>query len=605
MSVFEVRPGDPEYLGTKSTGNGINFAISLQPENDAQLVIVNRKGKILQTVELPPSGRTGCVSAVFLCGADPGSIGYYYLIDGRKTVDPYAAMIAGEICFAAGEGDDEWKNDRSPVIPVSDLMIYKLHVRGFTKKAGTAVKHKGTFAGVKEMIPYIRDLGFNAVELMPVYEFDDRLRVRPFADNTGKKEGEESAAAHNYWGYSDRSFFFSPRASYSSSADSLAEFRSMTAAFHREGMEVILEFCFPEGTNHQEAVRALRHWKIFCHVDGFHLIGAGTPVDSIVRDPLLTDTKIMLERVDPGRFFGADHPKNRNILEYNDDFERVGRLLLKGDEGQTGVFASMLRRNPPTHAYVNYMANVNGFTLFDAVSYDFKHNEANGEGNQDGTFANYSWNCGAEGPSGKKSIRELRLRQVRNALAYVFLAQGVPLLYAGDEMLNTQGGNNNAYSSDNPTGWTDWNRSKDAQEMRSFVKMLTALRKENRIFRMSRELRGSDIRGVGFPDISFHDAKAWVAAHDFPSRTLAVLYCGLYVRWEKEEREEDFFYVAYNSYWDAHSFALPVLPKGYSWYPEFDTAAHGGSVPSDSAAADQKYVECAPRSVRVMRGKKN
>ena len=596
-------PGDPESLGALAVFCGINFAAAIPDELPAELVLTDLKGHVTEKIELPASERTGEVSSVFLKGVKPEETGYYYIIDGIKTMDPYACRIANGICYPLSDSFD-WEDEKAPQIPVNDLCIYKLHVRGFTKKAGSSVKHKGTFAGLAEKIPYITGLGFNAVELMPVYEFDSFLSVRPYADAETAADGTVKAQqARNFWGYAENNYYFAPKEEYSATGNSIREFRSLVKEFHKAGVEVFMEMYFPPKTEPFLALRAVRYWKSVYHIDGFHFIGEGTPVSWLVSDPLLKKTKLMLERVDAGWIYSGQTPKYRNLLEYNDDFLRTGRSLLKGDEGQIDAFSVNIRRNPQTHAFVNYMANVNGFTLYDMVCYDFKHNEANGEGNQDGTFQNFSWNCGSEGPSRKKNVRALRLRQLKNALCYVFLSQGVPLLYAGDEMLNTQNGNNNAYSSDNPTGWTDWSASKDAEEIRGFVKMLTALRKNHHILHMPKELKGTDYKGYGFPDISFHDSKAWVSARDYVTRTLAVLYCGMYTRCENLP-DEDFFYVAYNAYWDAHPFALPVLPKGYAWYCMFITSEPGSDSQGEKLLKDQKFCECPPRTVCLLTGKK-
>lgn len=597
--TFEVKPGNPETLGVVLHSDGINFAAAIPDELEAKLIVTDLNGKEIRRIDLPVSGRTGEVSSVFLTGADPESIAYFYEIDGKHFLDPYAVRIRGEICYPACRSFD-WESEKAPCIRTEDLAVYKLHVRGFTKKAGSGVKHRGTFTGLAEKIPYIRDLGFNAVELMPVYEYDDILEVKPFSEAETNAEGKtEARISGNYWGYAEVNRYFAPREKYAATQDASYEFCSMVKAFHDAGIEVILEMYFPPKTDPFLALQAVRHWKSYYHVDGFHFIGEGTPVCWLVSDPLLKKTKLMIERVDPS-WYGGNIPKSRHLLEYNSDFEHVGRSLLKGDEGQIGTFSAYIRRNPQTHSYVNYMANVNGFTLFDAVCYDRKHNEANGEGNLDGSDINCSWNCGVEGPSRKKAVRELRLRQIKNALAYVFLAQGVPLLYAGDEMLNSQGGNNNAYSSDDPTGWVDWNSSAAALEVRNFVKKLLEIRKDHKIFHMRRELRGTDYRGLGYPDISFHDSSAWVSEREFMTRTLAVLLGGMYTR-EENLPEDDFFYIAYNAYWEKHPFALPVLPKSYTWELFLDTG-EGTEAKDHAEISDQKYCECPPRSVSVLRG---
>ncbi len=596
---YEIVSGNPEVPGAYQTPEGINIAVCVPEGDETFLVLTGRDGTESGRIALTGEYRTGDIFAVLLKGEDPGDFGYYLLSDGEKKTDRFACRVTKGVCRAMPASYD-WGDDASPGIPVNDLMIYKFHVRGFTKKAGKKTKYRGTFRGAAEKIPYIAGLGFNAVELMPAYGFEDELKVQPYSGIDGGSG--QAKTTGNYWGYAENNCYFAPKQSYSSQEDSVSEMREMVREFHRAGIEVYMEIYFPASVDPFTAARAVRFWKMMYHIDGFHLVGEGVPTSSLVRDPLLSDTKLMLERVDSNWIYGGEAPSSKHIIEYNQDFQNAGRAVLKGDEGQAESFAGFIRRNPSTHAFVNYMANVNGFTLLDSVSYDWKHNEANGEGNQDGTSFNLSWNCGAEGATRKKSIRRLRVRQIKNALTYVFLSQGIPLLYAGDEMMNTQGGNNNAYCCDSPVGWTDWNDTAEAREVRDFVKKLVSLRRDNRIFHMKRELRGTDYRSFGYPDISFHDSRAWVAIRDFVTRTLAVLYCGLYTRLENEEGD-DFFYVAYNYYWDAHPFALPDLPKGYRWYMELVTSDEEESL-EGSALSDQKFFECAPRTTAVLRGRR-
>ena len=409
----------------------------------------------------------------------------------------------------------------------------------------------------------------------------------------------------NYWGYAEHNYYFAPRSAYASGPDAAAEVRRMVSALHREGIEVFMEMYFPENTDPFMALLAIRFWKSAYHMDGFHFIGAGVPVSSIVRSPLLTGTKLIFEQIDGYWIYEGSIPKKRNILTENDSFMHVARSFVKSDEGRASEFAGMIRRNPDRVGVINYAANVNGFTLYDTVCYNEKHNEQNGEDNADGTFLNYSWNCGTEGPSRKRNVRRLRIRQMKNLLVYTFLSQGVPLLYAGDECCNSQGGNNNAYASDDPVGWVDWSSTKDAEEMRSFVAKLAAFRKMHPVFHMEREYRGTDYRSYGCPDLSFHDTKAWVTSFENNTRTLAVMYNGMYT--SKEAREaDDYFYVAYNAGWTEHLFALPDLPATCSWFPSVSTQLPAGSEFADEAAPaceDQKYCEVPPRSVVILIGK--
>ena len=604
---WDIQPGNPEIPGARTVRGGVNFSFAVADDKKAELVLSDPDGQEMLRIPLPADERTGDVSSVYIGGLDAASFTYHYEIEGRITPDPYAGGIDGKECCCA-DGSQDQTDDEAPLLDMSDVCIYKLHVRGFTEKAKRGVRHKGTFRGVMEKIPYIRDLGFTAVELMPVYDRNPDLGITPFAETVKGPDGRETAVApKNYWGYADRNYYFAPKRSFASSPDADGEFAEMVSAFHREGMEVYLEMYFPEKTDQQIAVMAVHWWKRHFHVDGFHLMGTGVPMALLVHDPLLSRTKLMFEHVDAGWVYGGNTPRRRNLMEYNDYFEQTARCLLKGDQGKILPFAQLVRRNPGTHAYVNYMDNVNGFTLNDMVTYDWKHNEANGENNCDGPADNFSWNCGVEGPTRKKAVRELRMRQLKNAFLYIFLSQGVPLIMAGDECMNTQGGNNNAYSSDNEIGWTDWNTGKDASELQTFVRKLTAFRKAHPIFRMRGELRGTDTMSCGYPDISFHDTKAWVFELGNGSRTLGMLLDGAYAVCEGYPAD-DFFYVAYNAHWENHCFALPQLPTGFAWEIAIDVSDPGNefrSGVSGEALSNQQFIEVGPRSVTVVRGRKN
>ena len=596
-----LRAGNPEWFGARKAEGGVNFTIAVPDDLDAKLILTDAKGQPVESIDLPPEERIGEVSSVFV--ETPAASGYYYLIGGKKAMDPGAEVIEDGFCrwIANPSG---WEDASPAFIPPEDLIIYKLHVRGFTRQLRSGVRHKGTFAGVAEKADYIASLGFSAVELMPVYEWDETLRLQPFAHASEDPDGHaKTERMRNYWGYAEKNRYFAPKRAFASSDDPVREMRGMVHAFHIRGMEVFMEMYFPAGTDPCLALQAVRHWKTRYHIDGFHLIGCGVPKDGLVRDPLLKRTKILLDQFDAGRIYGQTVPKHRYLMEYNDWFETRARSFLKSDGGQVSDFSWCLRRNPPTHGVVNYIANVNGFTLFDLVSYNEKHNEANGENNQDGTDANFSWNCGAEGPTRKKNVQSLRMKQMKNALAGLFLAQGTPLLMAGDEMLNTQGGNNNAYASDNPTGWTDWRSGRGVEEIRETVRFLVHFRKEHRIFHMRHELRGSDYRSLGAPDISFHDSRAWIGAFEYGSRTLGVMYNAWYAG-QEHQQEEACYYVCFNAYWEPHEFALPDLPRDFAWSRLFSTCGSLPEADGDALPEEQKTVTVPERSVTLFAGRR-
>ncbi len=569
VKKYNVSAGDPLMPGTYETSKGLNFAVTIPDDLPASLVLTTEDGsREVQVIDLPVSLRCGDVASVTLSGRHTSPIAYYYVIDGVRTIDPCARRIVEGVCYTDPERFN-WGGDVSPKIPLSDMIIYKLHVRGFTKGKGSGVLSKGTFRGLTQKIPYLRDLGINAVELMPAYEWDDELKGR-----AGKRKEAEDLPKKNYWGYSEKNCYFAPKQLFSSKEDSVTEFKRMVKSMHAAGIEVILEMYFPGDADRLTAIRALHFWKTVYHVDGFHVIGAGVPREALAGDPLLSRTKLFFDWIDIGRVYQGKIPKTRHIAICNGYYQSEARRFLKGDAGLSEAFRMTQRANPSTHAIVHYAANVDGFTLADAVSYNARHNEANGENGTDGTSDNNSWNCGVEGRTRKKPVIELREKQIKNALAYVLLSQGVPLIYAGDEFGNTQGGNNNAYASDNTVGWVSWRLAKRNKEITDFVKMLISFRKEHGILHTERELRGNDYRGLGIPEISWHDTKAWYTDQSAESRSFAVMYNGAYAE-KSGGRTDDIIYVCYNAHWECHTFALPQLPQGMNWNTLFTTDEAG------------------------------
>ncbi len=568
-AVYNVDQGDPRIMGAEYVPGGVNFSVTVPDDKEAWLILTDPSGEhIVQEVPLPVDRRIGEVASVRIRTSHRMSEGYYFRIGGEKVPDPYAKRIVNGVSFTDNERFS-WGGEKMPEIPMAELLIYKLHVRGFTMDPKSGVRNKGTFRGLMQKIPYIAGMGFNAVEIMPAYEWDDSLRVRQAGIDFS--EGEETGRAKkNFWGYAKENFYFAPKQSFSSSEDSIAEMKKMVKALHNAGIECIMEFYIPESADMMLVMKALRYWKIAYHIDGFHFVGAGVRPELITRDPILARTKLFFEYVDGGSVYGKRVPKVRVLASCNSGFQTDARRFLKGDEGVIGAFRNILVRNDGAVGCVNYIANVNGFTLADLVSYNEKHNDANGENNYDGSSENFSWNCGVEGETKKKAVINLRKKQIRNALAYVFLAQGIPLLYAGDEIGNSQGGNNNAYASDDPTGWVNWSGMRRNRDLKAFVTELISFRKAHPILRNRFPYRGADYRNTGCPDISFHDTRAWYTEQDPKVRSVAVMYNPRYA--EASGGADEYLYIAYNAFWEPHTFALPVLPDGRKWQKALETA---------------------------------
>ena len=434
----------------------------------------------------------------------------------------------------------------------------------------SGVRAKGTFQGLAEKIPYWKELGITSLELMPSYDFEE------YPSKTGEKDryGYDKTIRYqeeklNYWGYT-KGNYFAPKASYCKSNQPEKELKSFFSALHEAGIEYLMDFYFPVETDPQMVLEVLRFWRMEYRVDGFVLMGDGVWMELLARDSVLADVKLIGCDYDMGGIARKLGGKKR-LAACHSGFQSVMRRFLRGDEDQVNGFLYYTRENPQDHGEVHYLANHDGFTLADMTSYDTRHNMENGEENRDGSAYNYSWNCGVEGPTRKTSILELRRRQMRNAMLLLFLSQGTPLLYGGDELENSQMGNNNAYCQDNELGWIDWKKGRSYSQFTGFVKDLIRFRKDHPILHMPQELRPTDYKSLGWPEISYHSERAWFADTESSSRQIGILYCGGYAK-EMTGKEDVFIYVIYNMHWNEHKFALPDIPEGMRWYLAIDSS---------------------------------
>lgn len=561
--------GYPQPLGTVRKDGGINFAVSVPAGKDCELLLYRAGRKIPEKVyPMPEEEGLGEVRFLAVEGIDAHRYEYNYRIGGRVCVDPFVKEVARTRHFGVkakaseheirgklpGESYD-WEGDTHLKIPHHEVIAYSLHVRGFTRHSSSKVKKKGTFAGLMEKISYLQELGINQIQCMPVYEFDEVV--------DGKV---------NYWGYG-RGYFYAPKTAYSASGCAATEMKDMVKALHRAGIEVVLEMPFCEGILPQTAIDCLKYYMLEYHVDGFVVNPYIVDWEALKQDPLLKGIK---------------------ILQKDDGFQNIMRRFLKGDEGMVRDVMYALRHNTAEDGKCNYITGQTGFTLQDLVSYDGKHNEANGEMNQDGPDYNFSWNCGVEGPCRRRQIVELRSNQVRNAFALLLTGQGTPCILAGDEFGNSQKGNNNVYCQDNEIAWLDWNGIKRNNGLLEFVKYLIALRKAHPALHKEKLLLEQDQIGCGMPDVSYHGDNAWQAPAEVPSRQLGVMYSGADV-------EDANCYIAYNMHWSRHTYALPTLPKEKVWYLVYHTGKNqwGGEAP----VGDQREIELEPRSVAFLVGR--
>ena len=458
----------------------------------------------------------------------------------------------------------------------SDLIFYKLHVRGFTKHASSGVKKKGTFAGLTEKIQYLKELGINAVLLMPVYEFDECMEVSRNCGCLSAKQLEQYTARYgeeflkvqqayengseeksvdrvNYWGYTSKNFYFAPKAAYAAEQQHAEEeLRSLVHALHEAGIAVFYEFFFGADVKKSLITDCLRYWTYAYGADGFRLIGENGVLPLLTEDPYLAGVKFLVTDC-PDYVARAESFDTRRIGVYNDGFRNVMRRFVKGDENTVGEFVGQFCGERKEFAQVRYIADQNGFSLYDLYAYDRKHNEANGEENKDGEDYNHSWNCGTEGETPKKKINALRARLRRNAMSTVLLSQSVPMIFAGDEFGHTKQGNNNAYCQDNEISWLNWRLNKEKKELLSFTKELIGFRKQHGVLRGGRLLRGSDWKNIGLPDVSYHGVQLWQPDYAPYSRAVAILFGGAY----GEPPQED-LYLFFNMHWEELRFALPT-----------------------------------------------
>ncbi|RDU23309.1 alpha-amylase family glycosyl hydrolase [Anaerosacchariphilus polymeriproducens] len=611
----ELNKGKPYPMGVTWTEKGINFAVSVPKNANCSILFYNKQETVpFGKVQIPEQFRVGNVYTLLLDKSFK-KYDYNYEVNGKVVQDPYAVQIIGkekwgiykenkDIKCRLNKSTFDWEGDKPLEIPYDKCIIYSLHPRGFTKHNSSKVKKRGTWKGILEKLPYIKELGINVIELMPSYEFCEIIKEE-IPIYTKSEIFEEDKSKINFWGYGS-GYYFAPKTSYCNSNNPIDDFKTLIKEVHKNGIEVLMEMYFDEKLNPNIIIDCLRFWHLEYHVDGFHIYGGSVPDQVILSDPLLTKAKLIVPYVNDWIMIEKCDEKFRNISECNEDFAYVSRKLLKSDEEQLENFSSKIRRNPSDKAIINYITSHNGFTLMDLVSYDVKHNEENGESNKDGNDYNYSWNCGVEGPSRKKAVKNLRLSQRKNAMLMLFLSQGVPFLLAGDEIGNTQKGNNNAYCQDNEIGWINWKGQETDAQMLEFIKKLISFRKRHPIFHQAKELKIRDYKSCGYPDISYHGSKAWYPDMTYYKRHFGIMYCGQYVK-KEDGSEDNFFYVAYNLYWTEMKFDLPNLPSNMKWYIAIDSSQtqedgiyHEGEEP---LLEQQKFLRVSARTIVVLIGK--
>lgn len=648
---FKIRPGFFRMYGACVASNGVSFTINSHGATRCTLLLFKPQApKPYARIPFPDSYRIGDTYSMLVYDIKPDEFEYAFSFDGpyepakgllfneeNVLLDPYSRAVTGQRKWGEkpeGGKDFEyrarvvkssfdWGNIKQLEQPFEDLVIYETHVRGYTKDKSSGVSAPGTFAGLKDKIPYLKDLGINAVELMPIFEFDEMESARVV----------DGVQLYNYWGYNTVSFF-APNTSYAFNEEHNHEgdeLKSLIKALKENGIEVILDVVFnhtAEGNemgpcfsfkgidnnvyymltpdahyynfsgcgnvmncNHPVVrsfiIDCLRHWAIEYRVDGFRfdlasILGrdqngapmANPPIlESLAFDPVLGKMKLIAEAWDAGGLYQVgSFPSWNRWAEWNGRYRDDMRSFLKGDDGMAGnaitrITGSRDLYSPGSRGHkasVNFMTCHDGFTLYDLYSYNEKHNEKNGWNNTDGDNNGHSWNCGAEGETDDPNVNGLRRRLIKNAFAALLCSRGPAMFFAGDEFCNTQFGNNNAYCQDNIISWLDWSRLEEFKEIHDFVRHMIQFRKEHPILR-----KMTKPSSCQFPEISVHNGTPFNASTDYKTKLIGIMYAGR----NEEDTEDDIVFYCMNAYWEPLVMQLPVLPNGKHWHVDTNTNA--------------------------------
>ncbi|MDE6184596.1 MAG: hypothetical protein K2G39_04085, partial [Lachnospiraceae bacterium] len=404
----------------------------------------------------------------------------------------------------------------------------------------------------------------------------------------------------NCWGFQN-GFYFAPKAAYSAAKSPSVSFKELVREFHKNGIEVMMHFYFPPEIRQLYMLDVIKYWVMEYHIDGARISGFHIPFRLLAEEPILKNTKIWCSYLPEEDISVIANPVFKNFISDNNNFRYDIRRFLKGDEGLLNQAIYYQRRNPPEYSVVNYLADYDGFSLYDCVSYERKHNEENGENNRDGIDVNLTWNCGIEGDTRRKSVLDLRLKQMKNALSFIFLSQGIPFLFGGDEFASSRGGNNNCYCQDNETGWVNWKNTLFSREVLAYTRFLIKLRKSHAILHMKEEMRVMDYKGLGYPDVSYHGAEAWRPDLSYIGRMIGIVLNGQYA----PGKEDASFYIAYNMHWEPHKLALPTLSNGEKWMKLSDTSLSTEvSMDQSSSQIEDFSVTVSSRSISVFMTKK-
>lgn len=621
-----IKEGNYNKFGVCEAEGGYIFTFAGEKEQECHIRIYNKANQLVERILVPKSYCMGAVRSVFVGGLKEKELRYNYEIDGEIITDIYADKIIGREVWNDAKREDaqyavfcgkehqefDWEGDDFPEVPRSKMVMYKLHTRGFSMDGGAKGKKRGTFAAIAEKIDYLKGLGVTTVELMPVYEFEEMvLEQKPEVPDYIKWQanaqdmilpdaGGIKAVGLNYWGYGAGDYF-AVKSSYASTDNASKELKELIKQLHKNGLECVLEMFFPSGMNQNVILSILRFWVREYHVDGFHLLGDSVPVKAVCQDMFLSRTKLFCISFDEEMYHVEKaYP---NLYVYNDDYLYPARKLLNHIGGSLEEFANQQKKQSEQIGFVNYIANNNGFTLMDTFCYQDKHNEDNGENNADGSNWNFSSNYGVEGKSNKRYVAEIRKKQMLNAFTMQFMAQGVPLIWAGDEMCNSQNGNNNAYCQDNKIGWLNWKKDEKNVWLTDFVSKLAAFRKAHPVLTLDAPMHMNDYGRKGCPDLSYHGESAWLSGFYQENTAFGIMYCGDYAK-KEDGTNDDYIYVGYNFHSGLNHLALPKLPDKKKWYMVMNTLnADAPFVEKEVCLENQQLFEIKAQTTVILIGK--
>jgi len=672
ISGFDVRPGFYDMNGATAIPTGVNFTIHSKHATSVTLLLFH-SGEKEPFVELPfpETYRIGNVYSMIVFDLDITDLEYAYKVDGpydpkrgyifdktKLILDPYAKAVAGQADWGTPsdylyharvvKNTFDWGDAKQPIIPSEDVVIYETHVRGFSidKSSGLDDNVRGTFEGIRQKIPYLKDLGITAVELMPVFEFDEMLSHRDFYGRP----------LCDYWGY-NTVCYFAPNTSYASTREHNhegEELKRLIKELNENNIEVYLDVVFnhtaegnekgpffsfkgldnniyymltPDGyyynfsgcgntmnCNHpivqEMIVECLRYWVTEYRVDGFRfdlatILGRnedGSPMANppllqrLAYDPILGDVKLIAEAWDAGGMYQVgSFPSYHRWKEWNGKYRDDMRSFLKGDGSTAGAAAQRIIGSPDLYsesqgsynASINFLDCHDGFTLHDLYTYNEKHNEDNNWNNTDGDNNNHSWNCGFEGETTDEDVIRLRKRMIKNAFATLMCSRGTPMFLMGDEFGNSQGGNNNAYCQDNNISWLNWNDLDENKDQYDFFKYMIHFRLRHPAIR--KKLSPSKI---GLPDVSVHGTEPFRPDYGADSHYLGIMFAGS----PGEDEHDDIVYVAINTFWNPLHISLPTIQYS-SWKLAVDTFADEPVL--DTPAPVVGDIVMQPRSVKI------